>query len=554
MAEDIRPYEVQRHNPGIHEITGDQARPSGFRRLLAIGAVTLLGVGTYNHVTEADLSDYFSGDVPEYVSPEMATPEVAQVNAALAEVRLGQQNNLDTLVEAIKVADAIYAPNDKDRLPEMPAGYVKFMLPHEAKGIAVPYTVAERTTDNERYTSPEMAAQLLATAKLYQDLIAAKYPELAGEMLRVRDLQSQFHGGHKTGEADISGAFGFDVTQYSSGALADQQFSKRFRSDFTIDMAVAMGGLKVGDKPVIRKIIYSDRNINSVVNDQLGRYFMEYAQWHDDHLHQYSYSYLPAWSPVAEQYPWGKSQDLHVGGMAQPITPEQYASQHQDFVTWINERAKYLGQMNAQENQTAPEGFTAEPLAESAEQHISKLDISDGRKDFLRTMVPSIATVYRAGAKINPTAALAQTSIETGFAADELSRDYHNYFGIKAGKNWQGDSVNLDTLEEYTAGDVEQIKDNFRVYPDATSSVADYARFVQTRPWYADAVANYQSVEGYVNGLFSEVDAQGNIVREQGTEGVLSYGTDSGYEQKVFDMIDQLSYEELMKAQLEGKA
>lgn len=533
----------------------ENAQHSGFlRRTLAVGLVVLAGYGVYNHADNGKASEFMPDSaVPELLAPEVATPEVAQINTALAEVKLGQQNNLDNLVEAVKVADAAFAPHDKDRLPNMPAGYVKFMLPHEATGIAVPYTVAERTADSERYTSPEMAAQLYATAKLYQDLIVTKYPDLAGEMLRVRDLNSKFHKGHKTGEADIAGAFGWGVTQYSNGVLADQQFSERFRADFTIDMAVAIAGLTAGGKPVVREMVYSDKQINHAVNEQAGRRFMVYAKWHKDHLHQYSYNYLPAWSPLAEQYPWSGDQDLRVGGMAQAISPEQHASQHQDFEDWMAARQKYTDQMTALENQTAPEGFEVEPITKEAVAHIDNLNLSNDRKEFLKKMVPAIATVYKAGAKINPTVVLTQTSLEAGFGNDQLSRDFNNYFGIKSGKYWNDKSVNLDTLEEYIPGNVESIKDNFRVYPNPTSSVADYARLIQTRQWYADAVINYQSIEGYLNGLFHEVDSSGNIVRRQGEPGVASYGTDTGYTEKALNMIKQYDYEGLMMMQLSGK-
>lgn len=556
MPQDIRPFEVQNYNPSIHELVdAEYIQPSFLRRAIAAGLVISAGFGIYNHAGVQESSELAPDSVvPELLAPEVATPEVAQINAALAEVKLGQQNNLDKLVEAVKMADAVFAPQDKDRLPEMPVGYVKFLLPHEAIGINVPYTVAERTADNERYTSPEMAAQLYATAKLYQDLIATKYPELNGEMLRVRDLNSKFHRGHKSGEADVAGAFGWGVTQYSSGALADQQFSERFRADFTVDMAVAIAGLMVHGKPVVREVVYGDQQINNAVNGRVGRHFMVYAKWHKDHLHQYSYSYLPAWSPSAEQSPWSENQDLHVGGMAQAITPEQHVSQHRDFEDWIAARQKYTDQMTVYKNQTAPEGFKVEPITHEAAAHIDRLDVSSDRKEFLKRMVPAIATVYKTGAKINPAVALTQTSLETGFGDDELSKDFNNYFGIKSGKYWNDKSVNLDTLEEYIPGNVEPIRDNFRVYPNPTSSVADYARLIQARSWYADAVINYQNIEGYLNGLFHEVDSNGTIVRRQGEPGVASYGTDTGYTEKALSMIRQYDYEGLMAAQLSGKA
>lgn len=529
-----------------------------FRWLGKLAAISLIGLGAYKLISmdgsavQEAAPPVHQEVIPEAIAPEVASPEVVAINNALAEIKLGQPNNLDALVEALRASDALFAPNDPDRMANMPVGYVKALLPHELRGIAVPYNVAQRTADVERYTALESYAGMLATAKLYQDLIATKYPHMQGEMLRWRDFNGPSHETHNTGiQVDFSGSLGWGITQYSTGSFADKQFSERYNQDFTIDLFTEMSYLQVRGVPAISSILFSDSHVRQVVNDRVQRDFVLVRKYHEDHGHATFVDFgLPMWRPTVRDLPWSDDQDLRIAGLAQEISPEQHSSQHLDFELWILSRQQHTGQLNQVDNLTPPEGFNAEPLTQEAEAHIAKLDITEDRKEFLRKIVPSIATVYREGAKINPVVALTQTSLETGFGNDTLSGSANNYFGMKAGSKWKGPVFNAKTKEEYTPGVTDTIIDGFRVYPDAASSVADYARLIQTAPHYADAVMNHSSIEGYTNGLFNEVDSQGRIIREQGEPGVLSYGTDRGYEQKVFDAIIRYNFESLMNAQL----
>ena len=59
---------------------------------------------------------------------------------------------------------------------------------------------------------------------------------------------------------------------------------------------------------------------------------------------------------------------------------------------------------------------------------------------------------------------IAQAILESGWGTSSLASKYHNYFGMKCGSSWKGKSVNFATKEEYTAGTLTKIRDNFRVY------------------------------------------------------------------------------------------
>ena len=80
---------------------------------------------------------------------------------------------------------------------------------------------------------------------------------------------------------------------------------------------------------------------------------------------------------------------------------------------------------------------------------------------------------------------IAQAIHESGWGESSLAWKYHNYFGLKCGTLWTGKSVNLSTKEEYTAGSLTTIRDNFRVYDNMEQGVIGYFEFIQ-RPRYAN--------------------------------------------------------------------
>ena len=83
---------------------------------------------------------------------------------------------------------------------------------------------------------------------------------------------------------------------------------------------------------------------------------------------------------------------------------------------------------------------------------------------------------------------IAQAILESGWGLSRLSKEYHNYFGLKCGSKWTGPSVNMTTSEEYTPGTHTVIKDNFRVYGSMEEGVKGYFEFIQ--------LARYQNLRG----------------------------------------------------------
>ncbi len=85
-------------------------------------------------------------------------------------------------------------------------------------------------------------------------------------------------------------------------------------------------------------------------------------------------------------------------------------------------------------------------------------------------------------------AIIAQAINESGWGESELAAKYHNYFGMKCGTKWTGPSVNMTTKEEYEAGTITTIKDNFRVYDSMDAGVKGYFEFIQ--------LERYQNLKG----------------------------------------------------------
>ncbi len=140
-------------------------------------------------------------------------------------------------------------------------------------------------------------------------------------------------------------------------------------------------------------------------------------------------------------------------------------------------------------------------------------------KAFIARIGPMMqAEAKRRGYKIVSTA-IAQAVIEGAAGTSKLASLYHNHFGLKCGKSWKGASVNMKTKEEYTAGTLTTIKDNFRAYADDEAGVRGYYDFINTsryanlkwattpRQYAEDLKADgYATSSTYVNTLMNTVN------------------------------------------------
>ena len=82
---------------------------------------------------------------------------------------------------------------------------------------------------------------------------------------------------------------------------------------------------------------------------------------------------------------------------------------------------------------------------------------------------------------ILPSLVIAMAIKESGWGKSQLAAKNFNYFGMKCGSSWRGKSVNLRTKEEYTAGVLTTIRDNFRAYDSMEEGVRGYFDFISTK-------------------------------------------------------------------------
>lgn len=120
---------------------------------------------------------------------------------------------------------------------------------------------------------------------------------------------------------------------------------------------------------------------------------------------------------------------------------------------------------------------------------------------------------------------LGQAALESGWGRREIvgadgSRS-HNVFGVKAGKNWTGRTVDVATTE-YVNGVPQKRIEKFRAYDSYSAAFEDYARMLSNNPRYKNVVANAQDAHGFALGLQRA-----------------GYATDPNYAQKLTNIIQR---------------
>lgn len=97
---------------------------------------------------------------------------------------------------------------------------------------------------------------------------------------------------------------------------------------------------------------------------------------------------------------------------------------------------------------------------------------------------------------------LAQAALESGWGDREIKdgkgQSSYNLFGVKAGRSWDGASVETTTTE-YRQGVPMKQTQRFRAYADYGEAFADYANLLKNR--FGDAVSAGKDAEGFAKGL-----------------------------------------------------
>jgi len=93
---------------------------------------------------------------------------------------------------------------------------------------------------------------------------------------------------------------------------------------------------------------------------------------------------------------------------------------------------------------------------------------------------------------------VAHAALESGWGKSEIRRPdgstSFNLFGIKAGRGWQGDAVEVSTTE-YVNGEAQQIREKFRAYGSYAEAFRDYARLLAGNPRFAGVLGQQDGAD-----------------------------------------------------------
>jgi flagellar protein FlgJ len=120
---------------------------------------------------------------------------------------------------------------------------------------------------------------------------------------------------------------------------------------------------------------------------------------------------------------------------------------------------------------------------------------------------------------------LGQAALESGWGKRDIKyadgSTSHNLFGIKAGGNWKGATVDATTTE-YVGGVARKSVEKFRAYSSYAESFADYANLLKSNPRYAKTLSAGTDAAQFATSLQKA-----------------GYATDPNYAKKLTSVIQQ---------------
>jgi flagellum-specific peptidoglycan hydrolase FlgJ len=166
---------------------------------------------------------------------------------------------------------------------------------------------------------------------------------------------------------------------------------------------------------------------------------------------------------------------------------------------------------------------------------IDSLNLSAAKKRFMANVIEGTNLVIADGAKVNAAVMVAEAADESAYGQSQLAK-YNNFFGMKAGTDWRGSTVVMPT-EEDVHGRYVRIMARFKTFPTAQAGLQAYANFIDSTPWYQDAVQHRNSSFLYLEGLEDQLRPDGTVAIAQGQPGAMAYATGSGYIPEIMTII-----------------
>lgn len=143
--------------------------------------------------------------------------------------------------------------------------------------------------------------------------------------------------------------------------------------------------------------------------------------------------------------------------------------------------------------------------------------ISESSKDFVNRVWPhAVEAAQSLGVPAH--FLVAHSALESGWGKSEIRRadgaPTYNVFGVKAGRSWQGPSVEVQTTE-YVDGVAQTVREKFRVYGSYGEAFQDYASLLRSNARFAGVLGQQDGTQ------FARSLQQGG------------YATDPGYADKL---------------------
>jgi peptidoglycan hydrolase FlgJ len=121
----------------------------------------------------------------------------------------------------------------------------------------------------------------------------------------------------------------------------------------------------------------------------------------------------------------------------------------------------------------------------------------ESAKEFAEQLWPHAVEASRMTG-IAPQFVLAHAALESGWGKHQITRPdgstSHNLFGIKAGRSWSGEVVEVPTTE-YINGKRVEVVEKFRAYGSYTEAFRDYASLMRNNPRYSEVIGSQSGTE-----------------------------------------------------------
>ncbi len=129
--------------------------------------------------------------------------------------------------------------------------------------------------------------------------------------------------------------------------------------------------------------------------------------------------------------------------------------------------------------------------------------LPENARSFINRLWPHALEASRTTG-IAPHFILGQAALESGWGRSEIrlpdGAPSHNLFGVKAGRDWQGPTVDVTTTE-YVGGVPQKSIERFRAYGSYTEAFRDYARLLASNPRYAGVLNERVDAGAFARGL-----------------------------------------------------